>query len=140
MPPYCSALACVQNKLGLSVGSGEGLRPRCLASAEGAAGLPVVSPRWSFWEWRHTHTKPSPHTSQLRGFRAQRGGSRKERPSCDRAAGLAVMDELILARVQTRGEPDPMSSESLSRHRSVQQQRHTNKVQRLSEVQLRPEW
>ena len=38
MPPYCSALACVQNKLGLSVGNCGGLRPCCLAGAEGAAG------------------------------------------------------------------------------------------------------
>lgn len=38
VPPYCSALACVQNKLGLSVGNGGGLRPCCLAGAEGEAG------------------------------------------------------------------------------------------------------
>lgn len=38
LAPNRSALACVQNKLGLSIGNSGGLRPRCLAGAEGAAG------------------------------------------------------------------------------------------------------
>ncbi|KAF6727703.1 hypothetical protein FQA47_006860 [Oryzias melastigma] len=43
-----SALACVQNKLGLSVGNSGGLRPRCSAGAEGAAGCQWSTPSGAF--------------------------------------------------------------------------------------------
>lgn len=108
--PYCSALACVQNKLGLSVGNCGGLRPECLAGAEGAAGcqwsvLAVASGNGVMLTPTQT-PPPRPHIGRL--LSSGPGAEVEEEPqSYERAAGLAVMDELTLAKVQTRGEPGP---------------------------------
>lgn len=79
----------------------------------------MVSPRRSFWEWCHTHTKlplssssssSYPDTSQLLGS-GQGAEVEKEQHSYEPAAGLAVMDELILANIQTPKRARPLTSE-----------------------------
>ena len=83
-----------------------------LSRRRGGGRLPVVSRCRSFWERCHTRTNRPPPPPPLSshqpasGFRARVHGSRKERHSYDQAAGLAVLDELILDGVQRRGEPE----------------------------------
>lgn len=86
-----------------------------LSRRRGGGRLPVVSPCRSFWERCHTRANPPPPTPRSShrpapGFRARVQRSGKERRSYDRAAGPAVVDELILAAVQTSGEPGPLTS------------------------------
>lgn len=77
-------------------------RPKAvlLRRRRGGGRLPVVSPRCCFWEYCHTN----PHPQHPPG---SDGEVALERHSYDQAAGGTVMDELILADVQKRGEPDP---------------------------------
>ena len=115
--PCRSVLACVQNKLGLSIGNSGGLRPCCLAGAEGAAGC-----QWSVAAGASGNAftltpAPHPHTSRLLGPEPGAGFEKQ-------TAGFAVMDELILAAVQTRGEPGPWHPWSHSPS-IEQQQKHT---------------
>lgn len=146
--PYRSVLACVQNKLGLSIGSSRGLRPRSFTGATGTAGCQWSAPggllgRVSHW--------PHPHTSQLLGLRAGARG-RVEQHSSERAAGCTVMDELILATVQTRSEPGPCSlscrhevtlqaeittEQAGSSKQQQQQQQHTDSADRLTKAVFR---
>lgn len=77
-----------------------------LSRRRGGGRLPVVSLCWSFWEWCHTHTNPHPHTSLLLSL-GHHAEVEQDQHSYNWAAGLIVMDELILAKIQTRREPDP---------------------------------
>lgn len=77
-----------------------------LSRRRGGGRMPVVSRCRSFWEWCHTHRNPHPHTSQLLGS-GLCAEVEKEQHSYDQAAGFAVMDELTLATIQTRGELGP---------------------------------
>lgn len=135
LAPNRSALACVQNKLGLSVGNSGGLRPRCLAGAEGAAGCQWSVPGGASGN-RVTDAPPHGVVEEVK----------EEQHSYDQAAGSTVMDELILAGVQTRGEPDPWSLSclhevTLQEHRASAGQplKTCSQTQRITEVHSRPE-
>ena len=148
-PLPLSAGVCPEQTGPLSVGNRGGLRPCCLAGAEGAAGC-----QWSVAAGASGNgvtlalTPPPPSSSHqpASGFKARVQRSRKERHSYGRAAGLAVADELTLDGVQRRGEPEPPDVWAVSvksPHRAQRQKQHClhkNKAWRLSEVQPRPEW
>lgn len=150
-PLPLSAGVCPEQTGPLSIGNSGGLRSCCLAGAEGAAGCQWSVPAGASGNGVTLTNLPPPSSHQpATWFRARVQRSKKERHSYDRAAGLAVMDELILAAVQTRGEPGPPDVWAVSM-KSVyeqgpteqQQQQHTTLHKQsleTSEVQPRPEW
>ncbi|CAB1440148.1 unnamed protein product [Pleuronectes platessa] len=78
-----------------------------LSRRRGGGRLPVVSPCRSFWEWCYTRNKPPSSHRPAPGSRAGVQRSGEEQRSYGGAAGLAVMDELILANIQNKRRARP---------------------------------
>eukprot|EP00064_Thunnus_orientalis_P012160 superscaffoldBa00001828_g12194 len=133
-------LACVQNKLGLSVGNSGGLRPCCLAGAEGAAGCQWSVPAEASGNGVTLTLTPilTPVSSWVQG-RVQRLRVNST-PTTEQLDSLSRMSSFWPPSKQEASQaPDvwAVSMKSPSEHRSVSAYRPINL--RLSEVHARPE-
>lgn len=127
--PYRSVLACVQNKLGLSVGNRGGLRPCCLAGAEGAAGCQWSVPAGASGNGVTLTSTPilTPVSSWVQG-RVQ-GLRVNSTPTAEQLDSLSWMSSFWPPSKQEASQaPDvwAVSMKSLSEHRSVSAHRPIN--------------
>lgn len=122
--PYRSVLACVQNKLGLSVGNSGGLRPCCLAGAEGAAGCQWSVPAGASGNGVTLALTPvhTPASSWVQGP-GERGRERAAllRPSSwTRCRGWAHFGHRPSKEASQAPDVWAVSMKSLAEHRSTQ--------------------